>query len=377
MSNLTNKKVFVYDPGTNALVVANTAKPVDLVVGQVGVFNANTLVGATATPTPANTPGIQIHQNVGDSRHGTVRTKVINAQQVKRYYAHKARAAAQQITYIGYDESVATKNIKVKKGEEVSIIINLYVQSLTRWYGPAPYTRRISIDLSHCKTCVSDCTLLDSNSVADAIVAAVNGTSPANAFKATTELPNYLTASKVTTGTGDTLVHGVKIVTKNTFAQKAINTCDPKDFFELETCHFTVGLDNNCNETALTTTQKFDPGTGWPAEVAQLERESQGYDRVRDQFDNQEFMALANFKIFAQSGVKYDAYHIEFDVTHRTTGLKHSDTETYSVIIFVPTTTGGDLETLLNAWLPATLGFSNVTISSSTGTGTTTPVVNA
>ena len=385
MSNLTFPKVFVWDPGTNNLAIDSDLKIASLraglATGQVGVFRSDTGVGignssgGVASLSSSTTPVIEIHQNLGDSRFGTVRTKQIQVQRVKKWYGVPARNAQAQITYIGYKES-GTDTITIKKSDKVSLVVTLYVRELTRWYGPMPYTKRFDIDLSNCTTCLSDCTVLDADSVADEIVAKINGTLPAGQyFPVGSELPNYLTATKVATGTvagGDRKV-GVKVVASIP-AVEALNSCDPKQFFEAKTVTFKLNFDNYCVGAPITYAQNADPGEGYAGMVAQLERESQGYDRVREVFDYVQWMKLANFVINAKDNVKYDLYYLEFEAYSKVTGGQtNKREEDYTVIFAVPAGTGNDgptvsgadisLETVFNTWL-AGVGFTGVTLSS-------------
>jgi hypothetical protein len=370
--------VFVFDPVAKPLIVTNTKQPKDLVLGEVGVFRSDTLVGAGATPTSTSAPILTIHQNVGDSDFGTVRSKHISAQKVIRWFGQRAAAVAAQTTYIGYDETDATKDIVIKKGQEVNVTVLVYDHKLTRWYGPSPYKKVFPIEVGYCDVCAADCTVLNKLEVATLIANAINGTPAGNNidYPEGSELKNYMTASVVTTGAGDAAVYGVKIV-GTTPTEQALNACDPKDFYEPATTTFTVSLNNQCTSVPITTTASASPGCGWPAEVANYEKESQGYDRVREVFDYNQWMRT-NFVINAKPGVKYDFYAIEFDWNHRSSGVSPSSAidEPYSIVFWVPTTTGTTIEALFNAWLTP-LGFTAVNVASGTITGSTSRIVNA
>ncbi len=368
MSNLKHIKAFVFDPATKPIIFADTKKPHELLLGEFGIFHANSLlgVGTLASVTPINTPVVQFHQNVGDNRHGTVRSKPVSAAKVKRYYAAEARNAVAQVTYIGYKET-GSDDILIKKNQELTLVITVYEKGLARWYGQ-PYTKRIPIDLTACSDCVTDCTVLDKSSVADAIVAAINDAAPANSFPGTSELPNYMTAVKVSTGSGETLKVGVKITGIN--ATLATVSNDPKQFFEPKITTFEVGVSDPCISLPISTTQVADAGDGWALLVADMERESQGYDRVRDQFEYERFMKLANFIINAQNGVKYDIYYVEFDEHSNVPSAASNqyNEHTHVIAICVPTTGGVTVETFLNAWLTP-LGHKAVNVSSSNNEG--------
>lgn len=378
-SNLRFPKVFVYNPANTALAVGTTVNPIDLTLGQVGFFNPATQKGwgATNTITPTAVPKLQIHQNIGDASFGTTRTKEIFATKVRKWYATKASVPTVQISYIGYDEASSTANLKVKKGDALSIIVNVYDKILTRWYGQGPYTKRFDFDLSFCKSCTSDCEYLDPLDVATEIARLINAPLPAGQFYSEgSELPKYMTASVVQTGTGDTLQAGVKLLGIAPSIQ-LLNSCDPKQFQDSNFVTFEVGIDNHCVGVPITKAQIATPGGGYPIHVAMDEMESQGYDRVRDQFDYAQWMKLHQFIINAQNGVKYDQYIVDFEDTHKTTGTDSSShSGDYSAVIYVPTGSGVALEAALNAWLTP-LGFAAVNISSGTATGTVTEIVNA
>jgi hypothetical protein len=210
--------------------------------------------------------------------------------------------------------------------------------------------------------------LLDQNAVADAIVAAINDAAPANSFPGGSELPNYMTAVKVSTGSGDTLQVGVKITGVN--ATLAPITNDPKQFFEPKVTTFEVGFGDPCITVPVLTTVVADAGDGWALLVADMEKESQGYDRVRDQFEYQRWMKLADFIINAQNGVKYDIYYVEFDEASHvpSAGPAQYNQDTHVIAICVPTTGGVTVETFLNAWLTP-LGHKAVNVSSSNNEG--------
>lgn len=374
MSNLKHIKTFVFDPATKPIIFATNKKPHQLLGGEFGIFHANSLlgVGTLASVTPVNTPAVQFHQNVGDNRHGTVRSKPISAASVKRYYAQEASNPAAQVTYIGYKET-GTDDILIKKNQELTLVITVYEKGLARWYGQ-PYTKRIPIDLTACADCVTDCTVLDKTAVADAIVAAINDVAPANGYPGTSELPNYMTAEKVTTGSGDTLKVGVKITGIN--STLATITNDPKQFFEPKITTFEVGVGDPCISLPINTTVVANAGEGWALMVADMEKESQGYDRVRDQFEYQRFMKLADFIIGAQNGVKYDIYYIEVEEKSNvpSAGPSQYNEDTHLIAICVPTTGGATVEAFLNAWLTP-LGHKAVNVSSSTDEGDANNVI--
>lgn len=376
ISNLRFPKVFVFNPSTE-LVAGNTVKPQDLTAFQVGFFNAKTGVGTTTTPTNVTAPVIEIHQNLGDNKFGTVRTKPISVESVRAWYGVKNTSAADQITYIGYDEVDGTKTLKAYKGQDVEIVVTVFDNELPQWYGKVGYTDRFVLDVSRCAVCQADCELMDPDDIADYFVGLINGTlAPAGNFPVTREITNWLVASKVATGTqgaSDRRV-GIKLVAKTKVIQTLDNS-NPRAFGKPQLTTFSVGIPYNCPNFAVTNTVKAKMGNGYPSEVADLERESQGYDRVRDSFEYNQWMKT-NFIIRAVDGVKYDFYYLEFNYTHRDSGQPKEISDPYIVIFPVPAGTGAALQTLLNGWLTP-LGFTAVTIAASTVKGNATPQINS
>ena len=380
-SNLSFPKVFVTNSNNSEILANPNLNPYDLAIGQIGFFNPATQkgIGFYSGITPLTAPKLQVHQNVGDPSFGTIRTKEIFATKVRKWYGVKAEVPVAQISYIGFNESDPNATIKIKKGDDVSIIVNVYDKILTRWYGQGPYTKRLDINLSSCRSCTSDCTILDPVEVATEIARMINGIAPVGSFYPEgSELRRYMIASVVQTGNGDALRVGVKIVGILPDIQK-LNNCDPKQFADSNFVTFDIGTDNRCVTLPITKAQTATVGQGFPIHVAMDEAESQGYDRVRDQFDYAQFMKLHPFIIFAQNGVKYDQYIVEFEDTHKTTGTDTNNrSDDYSLVFYAATGTGASLESFLNAWLTP-LGFAPVNISSGTNEfpGTVGALVNA
>jgi hypothetical protein len=376
ISNLRYPKVFLFNPSTE-LVAVNTAKPQDLTFGQVGFYNAKTGVGCTTTPTNVSCPVLQIHQNLGDNKFGTTRTRDISVQRVRKWYAQKAAVAVQQVTYVGYDEVVGTKNLVAFKGQQVNLVINLFNNDLSRWYGPRGYFVSLPLDIAVCNPCVADCEQLDPDDIADFYVALINGTNAsATNFPAGMELQNYVLASKVATGTQGNVNRrvGIKIVTVSQGIE-LIKANEPQQKYNARLTTFTVGIPGNCPNFPITTTVKAVTGCGFPLEALELEKESQGYDRVRDAMEDSQYL-LPNYITRAADGVKYDFYFLEFQSGHADSGIPKEIVDPYIVVFIVPTGTGAALQTLINGWLTP-LGFDAVTIAASTGKGSGIPQVNA
>lgn len=379
ISNLRKPTVFVFNPSTE-LVTTNTVTPDQLTLGQVGIHRGDTMVGTGTGPTPTSTPKIEIHQNLGDNRFGTIRTKPIHNARVRGWHAVKAQAAVAQVSYIGYDEVNNTKQLSAVVGQEIIVNIVVYNNDLQRWYGPNNgYTHRIVYPPSLCTPCVTDCTAVDQDALADYLIAEINGTNfPAGSFPTQVELKNYMTASKVTTGTQGQPDYrvGVKL-TGVAYTPQLLQNCNPQQFFKPNLTTFGIAVPQNCPNFPITYTTKAAAGSGWPAQVAELEMESQGYDRVRETFEDPKYM-LTNYILRAQDGVKYDFYYLEYDWSHtNATPIQSAETkDPYIAIFAVPTTTGANLQTVLNAWLTP-LGFAAITIAASTGKGTAPHLINS
>jgi hypothetical protein len=151
-------------------------------------------------------------------------------------------------------------------------------------------------------------------------------------------------------------------------AIELINKNNPQQFFKPNVRDVKVGTPVDSVQFTITETVKPKPGTGYPLEVQDLEKESQGYDRVREQFEYAENMK-DNYIIRAADGVKYDFYFLDYEVKHNRSGLPERVTDQYVAIFCVPTGTGGALESVINSLL-SPLGFASVTIAASTGKGT-------
>lgn len=361
MSNLNFPKVFVATAGNKW--VTNKLPPA-LTLGEIGLVEVDqfqvSVGGSGAAPNPATKPRLKFAQNVGDSAYGTVQSKVIEVNSVRRWTGKLARAATTQITYIGYDEIDGTKDIVANCGQELVLPIHIYEKKMARWYAPIGFHRRLIIDTGCCPDCGSPCTAADKTFIATKIAALINtGDQRVGDYAVGNELGAYLIATVVTNGeTGDALRVGVKLQSRavDNDDSSALNNCDPNKWFEFQTYYFQVGGVYNgfCDATQMpvTTTQQADPGTGWAAEVAAEEAESQGYDRVRDAVTQYPFSAKNGYKIFAVAGTKYDWYHLVFDWTHRVnTGTTSHIKEPYEIRIAIPTGLGGQIQTDLNAWL--------------------------
>jgi hypothetical protein len=370
MANLRFPKVFVLTNVGTKFITTNTVKPNQLTADQVGFHTVDQFevvgVGTGATP-GATLTALQIHQNVGDNKFGTVRTKTINRDQVKAYYKQAASVPVTEVWYIGYDEVDNTKDIAAPCSKTLVFNIHIYEKSLAKWYSSNPgYNKTIIAATSACTAAAPDA-IGDRDTIANAIVAAINNTavSPFPDYTGSNELPNYVLATKVTTGTvgqADYRV-GVKIETL-ALSPDLLNSCDPIKFYEAKLVTFDVMYNKHphVNED-LAAQASFDvpitkfrgatSGGGFPAELAALEAESQGYDRVREVFENPRYMKT-NHKIYAVDGAKYDYIYLQYEWSHRLGGRGSSMdqiTEPYEVIIAAPTTTLQPVADVLNSWL--------------------------
>lgn len=362
------EKVFVFKNVGTELITTNTLRPHQLTSGQVGIHLIDQDevigVGTGATPAPTAIQRIQIHQNVGDTKFGTVRTKTINVADVTGYYKSNTAAAATEIWYLGYDEVDNTKDILVPCGSELLLNFNIFSKLVSKWYGTVPgYRRALPINTGCCPVGEPDASV-DRDVIADQIVAQFNMTNArANDFPVGSDLKSFITATKVVTGTQGASDRRVGIKFESVaIAEDALNLCDPTQWFERELVTFTVSIGKECAiNVPVTKTQSASPGTGWAAEVAAKEAESQGYDRVRENYENPRFM-LTNYIKRATAGVKHDCLVIEYNWTHDTPGgHPQRITEPYRVLFYSPTTSS--LQTVadvFNAWL--TGRFAAITI---------------
>lgn len=379
IDNLRVPKVFVFNPATE-MVTTNTVTPDQLTLGQVGFHRHDTKVGTGVASTPITCPAIEIHQNLGDNKFGTIRTKPIHAERVRGWHAVKAAVAVAQVTYIGYDEVDNTKQLSAVTGQEIIIAFNVWDNEIKKWYGNVGYTRRISYTGANCQPCLAECEPMDQDAIADWIIAEVLGTNfPAGSFPTNAELKNFITAAeKVTTGTIGTADYrvGVKLTGK-IYTPELLSACDIQQQFKPNLTTFSASIPQSCPNFPVTTTIKAAAGNGWPGAARDLEKESQGYDRVREAFDHPKFM-LNNFILRAADGAKYDYYYLEYDWSHmNATPIQSAETKDPHIAIFiVPTGTGANLQTMMNAWLTP-LGFAAVTIAASTGKGTAPYLINS
>lgn len=363
VSNLRYPKVFVFDPSTE-FIVDGSSKPTDLTLGQVGFFDPNTGLAAASSVNPDDVAAIIVHQNVGDSKHGTMRSTIINRQKVRRWYAIEAANGVDQKSYIGYDESDTNKKLTAYKGQTIEFAITVFNNELTKWYGPRGYTHRIVIDLATaCIPCQADCDLLDQEALADWIVAHINGTdAPSGGWPVTLELSNWITAAKVSSGSS----FGVKLTAK-TPTIELIDKANPQQFYKAQLTTFVVAMSPNCPNWPITYTTKAKTGNGYPLELLDLEKESQGYDRVRESFEDVRYMKT-NYYTRATDGKKYDFYYLEFDKAHQDSGIPKEISDPYTVIFACVNDKGKALEDWMTLWL-AKLGFPAVDITGAANKG--------
>jgi hypothetical protein len=361
MSNRRYPAVFVLSNVGTMFVTDNTKKPRDLTSGQLGVHLSDQFeipgVGTGASP-DESVNAIVLHQSLGDNRFGTLRSKPIERAKVRRYYGETASTGQTAITYIGYDEVDNTKDIDLPCGKEIAIKVGVSNNGLLPWYNHKPgYWKTIVLNTGCCN---ADNDNADKDDMADYIVGQINNTlSPANDYPASNELPNYVVATKVTTGTQGQADYrvGVKI-TSIAITPDLINLCDPLQFAEVNLTQIYVGIDagRECADVAppVTVNRVAKPGKGYPAFLAQEEKEWQGYNRVREVYEDPRYMKLANHIILAADGVKYDSLYLEFDWTHdnaQSAATQKQITDPYIIKIAGPTTTMQTVADVFNSWL--------------------------
>lgn len=347
--------VFVFQNAAAELVTDNTKTPYDLTSGQIGIFtstrDARVGVGTGATPSPANNPFIEVHQNVGDNRHGTLRTKPMHVDQVVEYRKSNPQTALPQILHLGYDEADANKNLVVPAidaGEayaEVHLTFIIHSKRAVRLVYGNNFRKTITVRVTAADT---------PSTFADKIIAAFNATNTrALDIEAGNDLKAYITASKVTTGVAPADVYGVKFTTV-AISEPAMPIAE-QQLTDIELISFTVSSDFTNSATGtmeITETQAARTGQGWAAQVAMLEREAQGYNRVRETFGAEMYHKLSKFITRAQFGTKYDGIYLDYNWTHDTPGgHPQTITEPYTLAIFAPTGTLQATANVFNSWL--------------------------
>lgn len=358
LENRLFPKVFVFTNVGTEFITNNAKRPYDLTFGQIG-FHLSTRegqvgVGTGATPSGNTVKFLEIHQNLGDTKYGTVRTKAISIDQIRKYWKGNPSNATTQITYIGYDEVSSAKDIVLPCGVNFKFHVQLYSKLLAQWYNNRPGYHKTIVTNTGCCPSGDPNAAADKDAVVDKIIADINMTNKrTNDIDAGNELKTYITATKVSTGTigaSDRRV-GIKLETV-AVAAPAVGTNSPQYYFEKDLVTFDIKVDDSCDWTIpVTEFQAATIGAGWAAELASWEAESQGYDRVREVFDQNKFMK-SNYVIRAQAGVKYDYLFLQYDWTHDTPGGHPQHiTEPYLVVIAAPTTTLQPVADVLNTWL--------------------------
>lgn len=355
MSNLRFPKVFVMN---QSMLIDKTKSTSDLANGQIGIFNAFG-VGATggsgtvgSSPTKAVDVWLQVCQNVGDvftagsagNGFGTIKSKPIHFGNLKSWYVRKAAALVNQVTHIGTDGvTTSSLGLTANCGEEYIIPIHIYSKTISKYYSNAGYHTNVLIKTDCCAPCSDNCDLVDQSALADLIVGTINGTLPSSLdYAIDNELQNYVTAAKVGpfTNSAGAVVYGVSLTAKNP-ALPAIPAGDPGKVWENDYVSFKVGKENRCaNNWNVYNTTIGSPAVGSYNEVRSLESESQGYDRVRENFGNVKFNSKTPFVSLAAPGTTYDFYHLLYDYTHSTGNIPATITEPYEIIFAVPTLTG-------------------------------------
>jgi hypothetical protein len=338
MSNLRFMKAFVFDSGDKALLTDNTKYSHDLTARQLGIFDKNGL-GIGNSPSKAATGYFQIHQNVEDSKFGSIRTKPIHFGQLRAWYGKKYAAPVAQVSYIGYDESDDTKQLKATCGQEYVVPIHLYSEEI-KLFWPQGLHKNVLVKTDCCVPCADNCDLVEQTSLAAAIKAAI---------EADTELAEWFSSiTVVTTDVDTTTIAGVKLVGKS--PETCVVPCaDPHQPFKFDLFSFTIGTQNYCaNNWPVTTTITSTPGIGTFCEARSIEVESRGYDIQREAFDNAIY-EKNNPAYLTLAGKTYDIYTLQFDYSHRTPGVATPTiTEPYEVIFLVVAGTGSTLETKMN-----------------------------
>jgi len=338
MSNLRFMKAFVFDSGDKALLTDNTKYSYDLTARQLGIFDKNGL-GIGNSPSKAATGYFQIHQDVESTTFGSIRTQPIHFGQLRSWYAKKYTAPVAQVSYVGYDEADDTHQLKAVCGQEYVIPIHLYSEEI-KMFWPQGLHKNVLVKTDCCLPCAENCDLVDQESLATAIKAAI---------EADTELAEWFESiTVVTTVVDTTTIAGVKLVGKS--PETCVVPCaDPYQPFKFDLLSFEIGTQNYCaNNWPVTTTVTSTPGSGTFCEARAIEVESRGYDIKRESFGNAVY-EKNNVDYLTLPGKTYDIYTLLFDYTHNAPGAFDTKiTEPYEVIFLVVAGTGGTLETKMN-----------------------------
>jgi hypothetical protein len=178
-----NSYRYVFASSTSQL--PSTGTTVNLGVGQVGIFDANSWQAVTAPTVQVNnailfaqgTPADTFPQGVAKGNQ-TYKTQALTPFQITKWKAHKAQPGKSQVVTLGYDGVDATKNLNVPTGAtNFTFWVTLSGQPIANLLGDTPethyasYTEQFSVNLPCDNTCADGCgTTIDPNIIADAVI---------------------------------------------------------------------------------------------------------------------------------------------------------------------------------------------------------------
>lgn len=180
MLNQSFRQVFVAD--TPVLLASGTT--VDLAVGQVGIFDANTYAAAPA-PTYATNKAIQIWQGMPDLAKyvplmagiplTNQASKLIKGKLITQFRKKSANRGQTQKVAVGFDGYDTTKTLSAKCGEKRSVFVKLTGNPIDKIYSTQGITRQYWLDTGCCDDCGTDnCADVSAEALADSLVAKIN-----------------------------------------------------------------------------------------------------------------------------------------------------------------------------------------------------------
>lgn len=357
-------------PSGNSLPTSGNTQDLATATAQFGIFKSD-YAAATAVNI-VNEPYIYIAQGrkEGVKGLGTKRSDKISKLKIVDWYKVVAESdILPQVTEVS--------NFNVQCGEDISVTFRLHANYIDAGFYNG-MTRSVTVKTACCDCGSDPCVDLDPQATVDAIIAKA---------KEDYYLNKYLTFQRIGSGTNSILR-----VTGNTL-DKYANPCDVAAYpHEYDRLWFRVFAYKGPETTQdFITFDKCDP----VADVAVKQRATflRGSSEEIKQLEKNYFSYQASYKhLFRTAGYNgayeslvadgtfYDTYYIkalEYD-TQET--FAHKVPEDFMVIIAVPTGAGSTIETILEAYLGASVDKSaadrtTTTTTSTTSTSTTSTTV--
>lgn len=201
MLNQSYSQVFVLN--TPKLLAQGTT--VDLRVGQVGIFDANTYEATTA-PTYAKNKGLIIAQGRPNQPHlalmsgissESYKTKLIKGKKITSFSGKKASRGKQEVIAVGFDGADVTKTLSVtNQGDVITFYLKLTGLPVSKLYSTQGIIRQYKIDLTCPKGCEDgNCDPISAEKIAELLVNLVNADEKIKMFVKASKLVNYPTTS--------------------------------------------------------------------------------------------------------------------------------------------------------------------------------------